>query len=132
MISRFFAHDFDYENLSLRISEGGVLPRRTKNPFMRKVKTKKTKKTKRKTQAPNARGIEAEADESTKVKPTPVARLEAEEHEKDLRSDSEVEVEASPQDRAEPPGQAVEQSEGVGTLEEGVTVEVSLTLLECL
>jgi hypothetical protein len=59
VISRFFAHDFDYESLSLRISEGGVLPRRTKNPFIQKVRKKK----KGKTQAPDMEGDEVEVSD---------------------------------------------------------------------
>ena len=124
VISRFFAHDFDYQNLSLRISDGGVLPRRTKNPFIQKAKKKK--KGKGTTQAHNEGGNEVEVSETTKTEPTPVSKLEAQEHEKELRSDHEAE--ASVQECVELPEHAVEPNEVVGEPEEGVTEEVGLAL----
>ncbi len=130
MISRFFAHDFDYENLSLRISEGGVLPRRTKNPFIQKVKKKKKKKQGR-TQTPNVEGTGVETGETTKAEPTPVMKLEAQAQEQESRSNHEAEIGAPTQECVERPDQTVEPSEVVGTPEEGVILEVGLTLHEC-
>ena len=133
MISRFFAYDFDYENLSLRISEGGVLPRRTKDPFIQKEKkAKKAKKAKKKgkTQAPNVEG-KLEVGETTKAEPTPVVKLETQGLEKEPRSNHEAEMGAPAQGCVEHPEQSVEPSEVVGTLEEGAIVEVGLTLLDC-
>ena len=124
VISRFFAYDFDYQSLSLRISDGGVLPRRTKNPFVN------TKKKKGKTRARNVGENKVDASESTKAKPVPVPKLEPQEHEKELRSNPEAELEASAQESVERLEQGVKPSEVVGTLEEGVT-EVGLTSLEC-
>jgi hypothetical protein len=128
MISRFFAHDFDYENLSLRISEGGVMPRRTKNPFIQKVKKKKKKG---RTLAPNVEGEGVEARETIKAEPTSHPKLEAQALEKEPRSNHEAEVGAPAQECVERPEQTVEPSEVIGTPEEGVIVEVGLTLLEC-
>lgn len=130
VVSRFFAHDFDYENLSLRISEGGVLPRRTKNPFIQKVLKKKKQ---RKTQAPKVEENEVEPSKTSKAEPTPVTKLEARAYEKETTNNPEAEAEAEAPTHGcvERPEHAVEPSEVVGSLEEGVTVEVSLTLLEC-
>jgi hypothetical protein len=115
MVFRFFAHDFDYESLSLRIGEGGVLPRRTKNPFIEKAK-KKTRKGK--TQAHDMGENEAA--------PAPFPKSEAQEREKELRSNPVAEVDAPTQRRVERPEQAAEPSV-VGTLKGGVTVEVGPT-----
>lgn len=119
MISRFFAYDFDYENLSLRISEGGVLPRRTKNPFIQKVKKEKKKG---KTRAPNVKGKGVGAGERTNAEPTSLPKMEAQVHEKESNHDTGVG--ASAQEYHERPEQTVEPSEVVGTREEGVIVEV--------
>lgn len=132
MISRFFAYDFDYENLSLRISEGGVLPRRTKNPFIQKVKKEKKEKKKGKTRAPNVKErVEASEPTNAEPKPTSLPKSEAQVHEKESKRNNEAGVGASAQENHERPEQTVEPSEVVGTLEEGVIVEVGLTLLEC-
>jgi len=133
MISRFFAHDFDHENLSLRISEGGVLPRRTRNPFIQKVKKekKKEKKKKEKTRAPDVEEKEVEASETTKAEPTPDPKLEARTHENEPRSNREAEGGVPAQECVEGPEQTIEPSEVAGMLEEGVIVEVGLTLFEC-
>lgn len=124
MISRFFAYDFDYENLSLRISEGGVLPRRTKSPFIQKVKKEKKEKKKGKTRAPNVKGKGVGASEPTNADPTSLPKLEAQVHEKESKRNHEAGVGASAQENYERPEQTVEPSEVVGTLEEGVIVEV--------
>ena len=127
IISRFFAHDFDYQNLSLRISDGGVLPRRTKNPFTQEAKKKKKKKEKKEkkekkngeTQAHDDMGDEAVASETTKTEPPPVSKLEAQEHEKELRSNPEAQ--GSIQEHVERLEHAVEPSEAVDVPEEDAT-----------
>lgn len=128
VIFRFFAYDFDYESLSLRISEGGVLPKRTKNPFVQKVKMK-MKRTKGKSQARNVGENGVGASDTTKAGPTPARELEAEKHEEESRGNPEAKLEESVQEYVEPE-QAIEQSDVVGMLEQ-VTVKVGLTLLEC-
>ena len=127
-IPRFFAHDFDYENLSLRISEGGVVPRRTKNPFIEK-KVKKKKK-KGRTQTPNVKENGIEAGEHTETGPTSVLKLEEQAHEQEPRGNHEAEIGAPAQECVQRPNQTVEPSEMVGTPEEGVILEVGLTLQE--
>lgn len=128
MISRFFAYDFDYENLSLRISEGGVLPRRTKDPVVQKAKKAKKKGS---TQAPDVEGEGVKAGETTKAEPTPLVKLETQALEKGPRSNHEAEMAAPAQECVERPKQSDEPSEVVGTLEEGAIVEVGLTQLDC-
>jgi len=130
IIPRFFAHDFDYENLSLSISEGGVLPRRTKNPSIQEVKKKKKKK-KGRTQAPNVEEKGVEAGETTEAGPTSVLKLEEQAREQEPRSNHGAEVGAPAQECVERPNQTVEASEVVGTPEEGVILEVGLTLHGC-
>ena len=128
MIPRFFAHDFDYENLSLRISEGGVLPRRTKNPFVEK-KVKKKKK-KGRTQTPNVEEKVVEAGETTEAGPTLVLKLEEQAREQESRSNYEAEIGAPAQECVERPNQTIEPSEVVGTPQESVILEVGSTLHE--
>ena len=125
IISRFFAHDFDYQSLSLRISGGGVLPRRTKDPFTQEAKKKKKQKQKQKqkqngeTQAHDDVGHEAVTSETTKTEPLPVSKLEAQEHEKELRSNPEAQ--GSIQEHVERLEHAVEPSEAVDVPEEDAT-----------
>jgi len=73
-----------------------------------------------------------EVREATKAESTPVPELEAQEHEGEFKSNPEADIEASAQECVERGEQAVEPSEVVDTLEEGVTEEVGLTLLERL
>ena len=70
-----------------------------------------------------------EASKTTITEPTPVSKLEVQEHEKELRSNPEAE--ASAQDCVECPEHAVEPSKVVDVPEEDVTMEVGLALPEC-
>jgi hypothetical protein len=61
---------------------------------------------------------------TTKAEPAPVPRSEVQTHEKESRSNPEAELEVPAQECQQP-------SEVVGILEEGVIMEVCLTLVEC-